>query len=302
MSGPARPAARHDTAALVLAALPLAVVALPRLGHEWAINANCDHVWLTLPLALWTWWSRTATGCDRTAAAPAPGGNSAAAPDWRAGLPLLALSLLALLGDARCEEEFLLALGLLAGLAAAVALLGGRAALRRAAFPFLLLAFALPLPISLCSRFLHLRLQAFAAATTARLLAVWQPGSVALGTTVVVGERTLAVSEACSGLRGLTALLFLALWLGERWLGGADRRGRLLLALASLPVALATNVARLVVAALLLTGAGEPATEAFLHRGGALPVYALGLLALWALARLRIEWRQDPLRLASPGL
>ncbi len=132
------------------------------------------------------------------------------------------------------------AVGLLAVLAGMALLAGGRAALRAAVLPLVLLGLAIPVP--------HVeRLAPPLAEAVARSAAV-AAGSIGtavvqVGAQLTVGDGTFVVGAPCSGLRSILALATLAVVVA----GMADgpRGARAALVASAIPLALAANWLRL---------------------------------------------------------
>jgi len=104
-------------------------------------------------------------------------------------------------------------------------------------------------------------------------------------------DTPLAVAEACSGLRMLTAFVVVAATFAflikrPRWQKGA-------LMVSSIPVAIVCNLARLVVTAILYLQTDNETAERFFHDGAGLMMMPLAVIALagelWLLQRLTVE-------------
>ncbi len=199
-------------------------------------------------------------------------------PRGKAALPLLAAGhihhLVGLLGRVDSISGFSLLL-VLPGLAGS---LRGRAALRGSLPPLLFLVFAIPIPIKFVSDLsFHLKeASAAAAVVAANLLGL---GVQRSGPWLrLPGGTTLAVGDACSGLRSLLAFGTLAYAYGFLF---ARRRflpalGVLLL---SAPLSFLANAVRLLGILLYARSFGTRHLEGFAHEAAALPLY-LGAFAL----------------------
>jgi exosortase/archaeosortase family protein len=98
---------------------------------------------------------------------------------------------------------------------------------------------------------------------------------------LVLNERTrLAVVEACSGLRMLTAFIVVAATLA--YVVKRPRWQKAIVLLSSIPVAIACNAARLIVTAWLFLWASSETAERFFHDFAGLTMMPLAVLLLVA--------------------
>ena len=165
-----------------------------------------------------------------------------------------------------------------------------------------ILAFLLlmvPLPGAVHNRISN-PLQTFATAGAVFLLEVFgvmvsREGNVML----LNGQTEVAVAEACSGLRMLTAFVVVAAVLA--YLIRAPRWQKVVLLISSVPVAIACNLLRLVATAVLYMVAESSVAETFFHDFAGLTMMPLAIAMLlgelWLLRRLVIEEPET----AAPG-
>ncbi len=203
------------------------------------------------------------------------------APSYAALPPLLA-SLGVLLLGVKHEILAVASVGLLCSVWSGVWLIGGGRFFRAAWFPLLFLAWMAPLPGPL----LHeatFGSQQLSTALTDRFLHVLQFPTVLHGNVITLDSFSLFVEEPCSGFMLLLTLLVISsafAWLAE---GGPPVRRLLLFAL-SLPLAIADNVFRLTLLAVVGDSFGARA-EHVIHDPSGLAVVGLGLLVLFWIAR-----------------
>lgn len=208
------------------------------------------------------------------------------------GFGLIALGAAVRLAGALFYADWLNAASLLPSLAGLCVLVYGWGALRRAWPAIGFLVFMIPLPYRL-SAALSSPLQRVATACTVYALQTVGVPALADGTLIRVlgSEATLEVSEACSGLGMLVS--FVALATALAMIGHRHIEERALLVLSAVPIALITNVARVV-----LTGAAEyrlggTAGHAFHHdlAGWVMMPLAVILMAVcsWMISRLFVE-------------
>ena len=124
----------------------------------------------------------------------------------------------------------------------------GTEMLKNLAFPLGLLFFMVPLPAVIYSR-ITFPLQILASHLAANTLDVLGVPVLRLGNVLELPNRTLSVVEACSGIRSLLSLTFLTLVYGyffekKRWI-------RIALFVATVPIAIVANAARVTVTGLL---------------------------------------------------
>jgi exosortase len=175
-----------------------------------------------------------------------------------------------------------------------VALTGGRAALIRFWPPLVFLLFMIPLPYE-ASRLLGAELQRIGTAATTYLLQCLGQPAIAEGNRILIGNVTLNVVEACSGLRMLVtffAFSTAAVFLMERhWLVKG------LVLASAIPIALLTNILRITATGLahvwLHDGDDKTRVLVFIHDFNGWMMMPVGLLflvlELWVFKHLLIE-------------
>jgi exosortase len=169
---------------------------------------------------------------------------------------------------------------------------GGFGQLRRWWLPVTLLALSIPIP-ALVTNALALPLQ-FQASRMGATLLEWRDVPVRLaGNVIQLPGRQLFVTEACSGLRSLTALLALGVLVGGLWLRSVPARA-LLVGLA-IPVAIAVNAVRVFMTGFLVYFVDPELGEGFMHltEGWLLFLVAFLILgaAAWVAASLEERWQ-----------
>jgi exosortase len=167
-------------------------------------------------------------------------------------------------------------------LSGVVWLLGGKGLFRWALPSIIFLFFMVPLPYGV-ERWLSLPLQRIAALVSSWALQCLGQPAIAEGNTIWVGNHTLEVEQACSGLRifvGIFALAFAyLLFARHKWWE------RIILLAAAIPISLTANSLRIVATALLYQYASSDAAKRFSHdfAGWAMIPFAAALfgLTLW---------------------
>ena len=200
---------------------------------------------------------------------------------WGAGLAVFGI-LLWLLG--RTQGLMPIEAGSLPLVAAGAAVLAwGGQGLRVLAFPLAFLAFYVPLPGFLLD-FATGPLKEMVSSAVAWLLAGFGYVVERSGVVLAVDGRELLVAAACSGLNSIVSLFALALLYAH--LRGASRARTLLLLAATLPIAVATNILRVLALVLVTVHVGPDAAGGWVHQALGLSVFVVALLMLLGLDRL----------------
>ena len=160
---------------------------------------------------------------------------------------LIGAAILHLLG-VRLMFEFLSAVSLLVIFAAVALLAGGVPLLRAVAFPLSYLLFAIPLPMILLQQ-ISLPLQLFSSACASGVLRGLGCEVGRNGVLLVFPKFTLAVADACSGLRSLLTVLAISTLAAHLSTASLARKAALV-AVSSL-AALLVNILRILLAGLI---------------------------------------------------
>jgi exosortase len=196
------------------------------------------------------------------------------------GFALVVPGLLMIAVDSAIRTQLLAATGLLVCLPGLALLLLGPARTRVLVFPCILAFFMLPIPAGF-KVVIHDVLRRFTAEQSANVLGLLGQPALAEGTMLFLPHGTFRVVEECSGFSALYAAVTIALVLA--YLSDSKLR-RVVLLLAPWPLALACNVARIVILALLAESQGFAILDTPLHvlSGYATFLATLGLLFLLA--------------------
>jgi len=101
-------------------------------------------------------------------------------------------------------------------------------------------------------------------------------------------QTVLEVADACSGLRSLMSLL--ALSVAYAFMTQKAVIKRTIIILAAVPIAIATNMFRVIVTGVLAQHYGASAAQGFFHEFAGLAVFALAMLLLFMLGMLLRRW------------
>jgi exosortase len=241
---------RRTPAPLLLAGLAFVVAfGLPMvtLGRDWLSDPDAGHGLLLFPVAIWLAWKS---------------GLAEARPQPRLGLLLLAASVLLRFLSGLAAELFTMRASLLGAALALILYWRGFRQILRWWLPIALVALSIPLPAVVLGS-LALPLQLKASEWGAALLEMRHVPVRLAGNVIQLPGRSLFVTEACSGLRSLTALLALGLLVGGLWL--RTWWGRTILVLAGIPVAMALNAIRIFLTGFLVYFVDPALAEGVMH-------------------------------------
>jgi exosortase len=115
---------------------------------------------------------------------------------------------------------------------------------------------------------------------------VWNEGNILMFT-----STTLEVADACSGLRSIMSLI--ALSTAYAFLVKTPGWQRAVIILSALPIAIFTNVLRVVVTGVLAQHWGAKAAEGFFHEFAGMMVFALAMVLLLSLGALLRRFNRD---------
>jgi exosortase len=164
----------------------------------------------------------------------------------------------------------------------------GRANFRRAWFAFFFLLFMIPVPAVIYYQ-ATLPMQMLATQVTAFLLEIIGVPAVRQGNIIHLPDYSLEVVEACSGLRSLVTLI--ALGSLYAWLYMRGRVRAVVLALATIPIAMLANVVRICITAVAAYAVSQDLAETFLHEISGLLVFVSALIMLIILGAV-LRWTE----------
>jgi exosortase len=195
------------------------------------------------------------------------------------GLVLVGISGLFLIVATLGAELFTARLSFVFTLIGVVWALGGSILLRKLAFPLFLLFFMVPIPAVIYNK-ITFPLQIVASQLANGALNVLDVPVIREGNVLELANQKLNVVEACSGIRSLLSLTFLALVYGyffekKNWV-------RTVLFFSTIPIAIIANGSRVTVTA-LVTQIRADLAEGFFHeaQGWVIFMVALVILILW---------------------
>jgi exosortase len=157
----------------------------------------------------------------------------------------------------------------------------GLRALRKCWFPLLYLAFVIPIPNSFLAD-VTAPLKEFVSYISTSLLAHVGLPVVREGVTIYVAQYQLLVEDACSGMNSIVGLIAVGL-LYIYLMRGASVAYSLLLVALVVPIAILTNVLRIMTLILLTYFAGNDVAQGFLHFTTGMVLFGVALILVFAL-------------------
>ena len=281
--GFSRAAPLWQLAFLAAISLWLYGLTLARLAAQWWHDPNFSHGFFVPLFSAYVVWQQR----HRLA-------RLEPRPAWL-GLPLLALALAMLIIGQLGAELFTARASFLLLLAGIVILCLGWNYFRALLFPWAFLLLMIPIPAILFDQ-ITFPLQLLASRVAAAVLSISWFGAPLVpvlreGNVMHLPAMNLAVAEACSGIRSLLSLIALSVIYGyllekRIWV-------RAVLALASVPIAIAANSVRIIGTGLLVQYWDAEKAEGYFHASWGVIIFVVSLLMLYALHGLiSLVWRQ----------
>lgn len=252
---------------------------LLKLAHDWWNEPDAGHGLLLVPIAGYMAWKRGVVATPR--------GQKVF------GTCLLGCAVLLRYVGGLAAELFIMRASLVSAILGLVIFYLGFRQIVHWWLPLMLLILSVPLPAVVLST-VAFPLQLKASQMGAALLE-WRHIPVQLsGNVIHLPGRTLFVTEACSGLRSLASLVSLGVLIGGMWLRWPIMR--LLLVLATLPVAMVLNGFRVFLTGFLVYFVDPKLGEGFMHmtEGWIIFVAAFGILGGMAWALVQLESLRRP--------
>jgi len=254
----------------VLAAALLYATVLIKLVQQWANDPTYSHGFLVAPIALFLVFRDR----DRL--------RDAALRPSALGLAVIAFGLVTYVLGSLGAELFLTRVSLIIVLAGTVLYVFGWNHLRLVTFPLAFLLFMIPLPAIVFDR-ATVSLQLVASQLGEGLLRTVDIPVLRDGNILTLPTIALEVNDACSGIRSLMALLSVAALVG--YFSEARTWQRALLAIASLPIAIALNGVRIAVTGMAASRFGPAAASGAVHEASGWVVFVLALAVVWLLEK-----------------
>jgi len=203
------------------------------------------------------------------------------APAW-SGIGVIALGLVVLLLGVYGSELFLSRISLLILLAGLTLIFGGWQLLKELRFALLVLLLAIPLP-SIIFNQITFPLQILATKLASELLPWFGVPVLREGNIIELPAMKLEVVEACSGIRSLMSLFTLAVFYGY-FMEKSNWR-RVVIVLASIPIAIAANAVRILGTGLCVQYWDPDKAMGFFHEFSGWVIFLVSLTCLYLLHR-----------------
>jgi exosortase len=240
------------------------------MARDWWNEPAWSQGMLLPPLALYIAWINR----DSTLMLPAT-------PD-RWGLVWIAIASCLFILGRLASEFFMMRFAFVLALVGLVWTFWGFPRLRTLAFPFLLLATMIPLPVMVYNS-LAAPLQLMASDFAARMAQVLGVSVFRDGNIIQLAGVTLGVAEACSGLNSLSALIVGSLLLG--YLLCSRTASRVALFVTAIPLAIGVNILR-VTGTAVLADYNQEFAMGFYHSFSGWLVFVAGFGLLYLFARV----------------
>ena len=216
--------------------------------NDWWNLPEAGHGLLLAPVAIWLAWRE--------------GIRKDASPNHVAGIAVIAVAVLLRFGASLAAELFVMRASMLITIGGLTVFHFGTRQLVRWWLPFTLACLSIPLP-ELVTQALALPLQFRASRLGAALLQMRNVPVQLSGNVIRLPGRELFVTEACSGLRSLTALLSVAVLMSTLVLRSVI--GRILLVLLAIPIAILVNGIRVFITGFLVYWVSPALGAGFMH-------------------------------------
>ena len=206
------------------------------------------------------------------------------APSWN-GIAVMILGLIVLLLGVYGSELFLSRVSLVILLAGLTLCFGGSQLLRELRFALLVLLLAIPIPAIVFNQ-VTFPLQLLASTLASNLLPLFGVPVLREGNVIVLPVMRLEVAEACSGIRSLMSLFTLAVFYGYFMERSVPRR--VLLVLASIPIAIAANALRILGTGLCVQYWDPEKALGFFHEFSGWVIFLVSLTCLYCVHRVML--------------
>ena len=242
-------------------------IILPEMVSDWYNDENYSHGFLVPLISIYF----LSQNWSELRAAPLRPSNT--------GLPVIIASLALLMLGFIGTEYFTMRASLVVLVAGIVLYWFGWKILRMASLPIAFLIFMVPLPYIVYDS-MAFPLKLIVTKVSVSVLKILAIPVVAEGNIIMFPQTVLEVADACSGLRSLMSLITLAVALA--FITQKSTVKRTILILSAVPVAIVTNMFRVIVTGVLASHYGAAAAEGFFHEFAGMAVFLLAMVILFA--------------------
>ena len=250
---------------------------LTDLYHSWLEDPNYSHGLLVPLISVYFIWQKK----DKLKQIPVIPSNT--------GLFLIVFALIVLIVGVAAQEFFTKRSSMVFLLTGIIVFLLGWQWLKELLLPVGFLFFMIPLPYIVYDA-MAFPLKLFVAKFSVICLklmgvVVWREGNI-----IMFPQTTLEVADACSGLRSLMSLL--ALGVALAFLTQKKKGAMLILVILTIPIAIVTNMIRVIGTGFLAQYYGAAAAEGFFHEFAGMGVFVLAMVMLFmSSGLLRKIWK-----------
>jgi exosortase len=268
---------KHKYPYILITILTLfSIPVIKNLIADWIRDDNYSHGFFIIPISIWLFFRER-----KKMIFPAP--------PARSGMILFFLGCIGIILGMAASEFFSTRFSLVVMLSGMSLYYLGKENFRKVWFAFFFLIFMIPIPAVIYNA-ATFPMQLFATKTTGTLLQVIGVPSVLKGNIIQLPNYSLEVLEACSGLRSLVTLMALGALLAYLTLQGTVRP--LILFLATIPIAIITNIFRIFATAIAAYAISTDFAESFLHEMSGLIVFVTALILTLILGGV-LRWRRN---------
>ena len=250
------------------------------LAKAWWRSADYSHGFFIPPLFLYLIWTKREKLRQQEIRT------------HRAGLAIVLVSLLAYFIGHYAEIRTIASLSMIACLMGSVLYLLGPRILRELGFPFFLLFFMVPIPAQIYAK-LTIPLQLTVTKVSALAAQTFGIPVYRTGNILETPGLSLAVVEACSGMRSIMTLLLLSALFA--FFSLRTSIGKLALFLSGIPVAVLINIFRVTGIFLVWHFMEYDLTHGMLHKAFGIILFGIALVILYALQKGIVFWEEKPL-------
>ncbi len=159
----------------------------------------------------------------------------------------------------------------------------GPKVLKKILFPICFLFFMFPLPLVIIVN-ISFKMKLFAATIATKVLNQIGLSAIQEGSIILMSHTEVVVDDVCSGLRSLISLMALGS-IFAYWMKGLLLK-RIFLFLMTIPIAVITNVCRVVLLSSVSEIWGTNYAKGFIHNASGFLVFALAFIMLYAIGKL----------------
>ncbi len=199
------------------------------------------------------------------------------------GMPLIVAGLIVHLGSSLFRIYFTSGFSMLIVLTGLILFLYGSKILKKIVFPICFLVFMVPVPLVVITN-ISFKMKILAAQIATAALNGMGLVAVRAGSVLKMQHTYVIVDDICSGLRSLISLAALGS-IFAYWMKGPMYK-RIILFFSTMPIAIATNVMRIVFLAFVSEVWGAEYAKGFVHDLSGFMVFALAFILLYTVGKI----------------